>query len=102
MNNVVTTLAPSFLIGSSSFFQVTRPTIRALMSLKFGRIRLSTDELAARYHLEIPHRLIMGKCCDYSSAFNFRQIFIIIAGNITAWMKLNLGKVPSLTGVSCP
>ena len=33
MNNVVTTLAPSFLIGSSSFLQVTRTTIKAWMSL---------------------------------------------------------------------
>ena len=33
MNNVVTTLAHSFLIGSSSFLQVTRTTIKAWMSL---------------------------------------------------------------------
>ena len=31
MNNVVTTLAPSFLIGSSSFLQ---PTSKPLISLK--------------------------------------------------------------------
>ena len=29
MNNVMTTLAPSFFSGSSSFFQVTRTTIKA-------------------------------------------------------------------------
>ena len=33
INNVVTTQAPSFFIGSSSFFQVTRTTIKAWMSL---------------------------------------------------------------------
>ena len=33
IDNVVTTLAPSFLIGSSSFLQVTRTTIKAWMSL---------------------------------------------------------------------
>ena len=47
MNNVVTTLAPSFLIGSSSFLQVTRSTIKAWMGLKFGQIRLCTVGLAA-------------------------------------------------------
>ena len=31
MDYVVTTLAPSFLIGSSSFIQVTRTTIKAWM-----------------------------------------------------------------------
>ena len=33
IDNVVTTLAPLFFIGSSSFFQVTRTTIKAWMSL---------------------------------------------------------------------
>ena len=33
IDNVVTTLAPSFLIGSSSLLQVTRTTIKAWMSL---------------------------------------------------------------------
>ena len=33
IDNVVTTLAPSFFIGSSSFFQVTRTTVKAWMSL---------------------------------------------------------------------
>ena len=32
IDNAVTTLAPSFLIGSSSFLQVTRTTIKAWMS----------------------------------------------------------------------
>ena len=33
IDNVVTTLGPSFLIGLSSFLQVTRTTIKAWMSL---------------------------------------------------------------------
>ena len=33
--NLVSTLAPSFLIGSSSFLQVRRTTIKSQMSLKF-------------------------------------------------------------------
>ena len=46
MDNVVTTLAPSFLIGSSSFLQVTRLIIKAKTGLKFGQIRPATVELA--------------------------------------------------------
>ena len=38
MYNVVNTLAPSFLIGSSSFLQVTRTTIKSWMSSKFRQI----------------------------------------------------------------
>ena len=38
MYNIVNTLAFSFLIGSSSFLQVTRTTINSQMSSKFGQI----------------------------------------------------------------
>ena len=47
MNNVVTTLATSFLIGSSSFLQATRTFIQSRMGLKFVRIRPETYELPA-------------------------------------------------------
>ena len=47
MDIVVTTLAPSFLIGSSSFSQVKRSTIKAWMGSKFGQIRPWTLELVA-------------------------------------------------------
>ena len=43
----MSTLAPSFLIGSSSFLQGTRTVIKAWMSLNFGQIQLLTLELAA-------------------------------------------------------
>ena len=45
--NVVTTLVTSFLNGSSSFLQVTRPTIKARMSLNFSKNPSLTSELAA-------------------------------------------------------
>ena len=62
MDNVVTTLAPSFLSGSSSFLQVTRSTMKAWMCSKFGQIRHWTVGLAALKCLtKIPHRLIMGE-----------------------------------------
>ena len=46
MYNVVNTLAPLFLIVSTSFLQVTRTTIKSLMSLNFGQIQPWTVELA--------------------------------------------------------
>ena len=55
MNDVVTTLAPSFLIGSSSFLQATSKLIISLMGLKFSRIRLGTYELPALECLEKIH-----------------------------------------------
>ena len=50
----MTTLVPSFLDRSSSFLQITRPTIKAWMGLNFGKIPSLTSELAA-------HRLMMGE-----------------------------------------
>ena len=50
--NVVTTLAPSFLIGSSSYLQVMRTSITSQTSSKFGQIGLRTAELAALERLE--------------------------------------------------
>ena len=47
MNYVVNTLAPSFLIGSSSFLQATRTLIKSGMGLKLGQIGLWTYELAS-------------------------------------------------------
>ena len=50
--NVVSTLAPSFLIGSSSYLQVTRTSITSRTSSKFGQIGPRTAELAAPKRLE--------------------------------------------------
>ena len=55
------TLAPSFLIRSSSYLQVMRTTIISRTILNLGQIRPRTEELAALERLENPHRLIMGK-----------------------------------------
>ena len=52
MYNVVNTLAPLFLIGSSSFLQVRRTTIKSRSSSKFDQIGLWTAELAALGRLE--------------------------------------------------
>ena len=47
MINVVTTLAPSSFIESSSFLQATRKLIISRMGSKFSRIRPGTYELPA-------------------------------------------------------
>ena len=52
MNSGVTTLAPSFLIGSSSFLHAIRQPIISWMGLKFSRIRPGTYELPALECLE--------------------------------------------------
>ena len=46
MENPVTTLASSFLIGSDLFLQVKRTTIKSRMGSKFGKIERGTQELA--------------------------------------------------------
>ena len=45
--NVVNTLAPLFLIRSSSYLQVTRTSITSRTSSKFGQIGPRTAELAS-------------------------------------------------------
>ena len=72
---MLSTLAPSFLMGSSSFLQVTRTTIKSRMSSKFGQIRPRTVELAALERLK--NRC---KCCDHSIII-FDRIFFMFAGN---------------------
>ena len=45
MYNVVNTLAPLYLIGSSSFLQLRKTAIKSWTSLKFDQIGLWTAEL---------------------------------------------------------
>ena len=52
MNNVVNTLASSFLTGSSLFLQVKRTTIISRRSPNFSKIRRRTAELAALERLK--------------------------------------------------
>ena len=48
----MTTLATSFLIGSSLFLQVTGTTIKSQIGSKFGKIEPGTNELVALERLE--------------------------------------------------
>ena len=77
MYNVVNTLAPSFLIGSSSFLQVTRTSTKSRICSKFGQIRPWTAELAALERLNLQWE----KWSDHSSAFIFDWKFFILACN---------------------
>ena len=52
MNNVVTSLAPLFIIGSSSFLQIASKTIKSWMGLKFSQNGPQTVELVALECLE--------------------------------------------------
>ena len=52
MNNVVITLAPSFLIESSSFLQATSKPVISRMGSKFSRIRPGTVESPTLERLE--------------------------------------------------
>ena len=52
MYNVVNTLAPLFLIGSSSFLQVRKTTIKSRPSSKFDKIGPRTADLATLERLE--------------------------------------------------
>ena len=52
MGKYFTTLSSSFLIGSSSFLQVTRTSTYDRTSSKFGQIGLRTSKLAAFERLE--------------------------------------------------
>ena len=61
--NLVSTLVPSFLIGSSSILQGTRTTIKARMRLNFGGISPLTAEFAA---LELLKKDLLA--CYHSSA----------------------------------
>ena len=54
------TLAPSFLIGSSSLLQVTRSTIKAWMSSNLGRIPPLTSALAALERLKKRHIILLA------------------------------------------
>ena len=57
----MTTLAPSFLVGSSSYLQVTRTSITSRTSSKFGQTGPRTAELAALERLENSPKFIVGE-----------------------------------------
>ena len=101
MNNVVTTLAPSFLIGSSSFLRATSKLIISRLGSKFTRIQTGTYELTALERLEQSPYTYNGRnvvttlvLLILNGLFSFLHT---IRTTIKAWMSLNFSKIPLLT-----
>ena len=64
--NLVSTLEPSFLIGSFSFLQVMRTIIKTWTSLNFGGIPLPTSELTAFKRLKnLTIRVLVLECLHF-------------------------------------
>ena len=83
MNKVVTSLMPSFLIGSSSFLQVARTAMKSWMVLKFHN----------------SHRLMVGEMLWWLRCFRFwMELFHscrLQKTAIKAWISLHFGHIPS-------
>ena len=99
MNDVVTALAHSFLIGSTSFLQTTSKPMISRMGSKFSRIRLGPYELPALERLEKSIKTYNGKNVATTlvlSILNGSSSFLqTIRTTIKAWMSLNFVKIPS-------
>ena len=89
MYNIVSSLAPSFLIGSSSFLQVTRTAIKYWMSSKFGKIGQWFVELAAIERLE--------KSYNERNLHGSSSFLPVTRKTTKAWTALNLDQIPSPT-----
>ena len=101
MNNVMTDLAPSFLIGSSSFLQATRKPIKSRMGSKFDKIGPGTYELPALERLQNSPYTYNGRnvvTTLFTSFLDGSSSFLqVTRPTIKARMSLNSGKIPSLT-----
>ena len=96
---VVTSLVPSFLIGSSLFLQVKRSTTKAWMGSKFGLIRPWTLGLAALERLKKSPYTYNGRnvvttlvLSNLNRSYSFLQIR---RTTIKARMSLNFVEIPS-------
>ena len=92
----MSTLAPSFLIGSSSYLQVTRTSIISRTSSKFGQIGPRTAELAALEHLEKSPYTYNRRNLVNNLAPSFligSSSFLQVSRTcMKAWMSSNFGK----------
>ena len=99
--NVVNTLADSFLIGSSSYLQVTRTFITSRTSSKFGQIRPRTAELAALERLEKSPKTYNGRNLVITLALSFwnrSSSFLQVTRTcMKSWMSSNFGQIPPPT-----
>ena len=90
------TLAPLFLIGSSSYLQVTRTSITSQTSSKFGQIGPRTAELAALERLEKSPQTYNGRNLVNALAPSFligsTSFMLVRRTFIKAWMSSNFSK----------
>ena len=95
------TLAPLFLIGSSSYLQVIRTYITSRTSSKFGQIGPRTAELAALERLEESPLTCNGRNIVNTLATSFlnrSSSFLQVTRTcIKAWMSSNFGQIPPPT-----
>ena len=98
---VVSTLAPSFLIGSSSYLQVTRTSITSRKCLKFGQIGPRTVELAALERLEKSPQTYNGRNLVNTLAPSFlnqsSSFLQVTRACMKARMSSNFGQIPTPT-----
>ena len=97
----MSTRTPPFLIGSSSFLQVTRTTIKSHMGWKFSKIQPGTAELAALEHLEKSPYTYNGRNVVstlmhsfYDGSSSFLQV---TRTTLKAWVSLKFCQIPSPT-----
>ena len=99
--NLVSTLAPSFLIGSSSYLQVTRTSLISGTSSNFSQIRPRTAELAALEPLKkFPltyNRENLGSNLAPLFLIGSSSFLQVMRTTIKAWMGSNLDRIPLLT-----
>ena len=97
----MSTLAPSFLIGSSSYLQVTRTSITFWTSSKFGQIGPRIAELAALERLEKSPQTFKGRNLVNTLAPSFlnqSSSFLQVTRTcMKAWMSSNFGQIPTPT-----
>ena len=97
----MSTLAPSFLIGSSSYLQVTRTSITSQTSSKFGQIGPRTAELAVLKRLEKSPKSYNGRNLVNTLATSFlnrSSSFLHVTRTcMKAWMSSNFGQIPPPT-----
>ena len=100
MYNLVNTLAPSLLIESSSFLQVTNTNMKSVGSSKFSLIVPCTAELAALERLKISPVTYNGRNVVNTLAPSFSiksSSFLRETMAFKAWLSSNINQIQPLT-----
>ena len=93
-------IAPLFLIGSSSFLQVTNTTIKSQTSSKFSKIQPGGVELAALECLKKSPWNYNGRNVVSTLVHSFldgSSFLQVTSTTIKSWTSLNFCQIPSPT-----